>query len=79
MDCVFTRNIEIANNVLEITKVIRNERERLMEELPNSPTLRTVVLDLTRIADNGAGIAVIAINRALEKTSKICAIITSED
>jgi len=79
MDCVFTRNIEIANNVLEITKVIRSERERLMEELPNSPTLRTVVLDLTRIADNGAGIAVIAINRALEKTSKICAIITSEE
>jgi len=74
MDCVFSRNIEIANNVLEITKVIRNERERLMEELPESPILRTVVLDLTRIADNGAGIAVIAINRALEKTSKICSV-----
>jgi len=78
MDCVFSRNIEIANNVLEITKVIRNEHERLMEELPESPILRTVVLDLTRIADNGAGIAVIAINRALEKPSKICSIRGSE-
>jgi len=77
MDCVFSRNIEIANNVLEISKVIRNEHERLMEELPESPILRTVVLDLTRIADNGAGIAVIAINRALEKASKICAVATT--
>ena len=40
--------------------------------------MRRVVLELTRIADNGAGIAVIAINRALEKTSKFCAIITPE-
>jgi len=78
MDCVFSGNIEIANNVLEITKVIRNEHEGLMEELPESPILRTVVLDLTRIADNGAGIAVIAINRALEKPSKICSISSSE-
>ena len=78
MDCVFSRDVEIANNVLEITKVIRNEHESLMRELPESPILRTVVLDLTRIADNGAGIAVIAINRALEKTSKICSIIGSE-
>jgi len=78
MDCVFTGNIEIANNVLEISKVIRNEHERLMKELPESPILRTVVLDLTRIADNGAGIAVIAINRALEKPSKICSVSGSE-
>jgi len=74
MDCVFSRDIEIANNVLEITKVIRNEQERLMVELPESPILRTVVMDLTGIADNGAGIAVIAINRALEKTSKVCSV-----
>jgi len=74
MDCVFNGDIAIANNVLEITKVIRNEHERLMKEFPESPFLRTVVLDITRIADNGAGIAVIAINRALEKTSKICSV-----
>jgi len=74
MDCVFNGDIAIANNVLEITKVIRNEHEKLMKEFPESPFLRTVVLDITRIADNGAGIAVIAINRALEKASKICSV-----
>jgi len=78
MDCVFNGNIETANNVLEITKVIRNEHERLMKELPEFPILRTVVLELARIADNGAGIAVIAINRALEKPSKICSVSGAE-
>jgi len=77
MDCVFTGNIEIANNILEISRVIRSEHEKLMEELPESPIMRRVVLELTRIADNGAGIAVIAINRALEKPSKICTVGTS--
>jgi len=78
MDCVFNGDIAIANNVLEISKVIRSEHEKLMKELPESPILRTIVLDLTRIADNGAGIAVIAINRALEKPSKICSVSGSE-
>lgn len=77
VDCVFSGNIEIANNILEITKVIRNEHERLMKELPESPILRTLVLEIARIADNGARIAVIAINRALEKPSKICSVISS--
>jgi len=70
VDCVFSGDIETANNILEITKVIRYEHERLMKELPESPILRTLVLEVVRIADNGAGIAVIAINRALEKPSK---------
>jgi len=48
------------------------EEDRLMRELPEIPHLRAIALCLTRIADRGAGIAVIAINRALEKPSKIC-------
>ncbi len=72
MDCVFTGNIEVANNLLEITEVIGREHERLMKGFPELPVLRTVVLELARIADTGAGIAVIAINKALEKSSKIC-------
>ena len=72
MDCVFTGNIEVANNLLEITRVIRIEHEKLMEELPELPILRTVVLELNRIADHGSSIAVVAINKALEKPSKIC-------
>jgi len=74
MDCVFTGDVDVANNVLEITKVIGSESERLMKELPEMPILRTVVLELARIADTGSGIAVIAINKALEKSSKICSI-----
>lgn len=74
MDCVFTGDIDLANNVLEITKVIGNESEKLMKELPETPSLRTVVLEVARIADTGAGIAVIAINKALEKSSKFCSL-----
>jgi len=74
MDCVFTGDVDVANNVLEITKVIGSESERLMKELPEMPILRTIVLELARIADTGSGIAVIAINKALEKSSKICSI-----
>jgi len=77
MDCLFSGDIQVANNVLEITKVMRSEHERLMKELPELPILRTVLLELARIADNGAGIAVIAINRALEKASKICSVDSS--
>ena len=74
MDCVFTGDVDVANNVLEINKVIGSESERLMKELSEMPMLRTVVLELARIADTGSGIAVIAINKALEKSSKICSI-----
>jgi len=74
MDCVFTENIEVANNLLEIARAIRNEHERLMEELPEFPIMRTVVLELNRIADHGSSIAVLVINKALEKPSKICSI-----
>ena len=75
MDCFFTGNVRIANNVLEIRKVVKKEHERLMKELPETPHLRTAVSWLTRIADNGAGIAAIAVNRALEKPSKVCSLI----
>jgi len=72
MDCFFSGDIKIANSVLEARKVIKMEEERLMRELPEIPHLRAIALCLTRIADRGAGIAVIAVNRALEKPSKIC-------
>jgi len=74
MDCVFSGDIDVANNVLEITRVIGTESEKLLKALPEMPILRTVVLELAIIADTGAGIAVIAINKALEKSSKICSI-----
>ncbi len=72
MDCFFTGDIKIAHNLLEIRKNIKKEHEILMKELPQIPHLRSIVWTLTRIADNGAGIAMMAINRALEKPSKMC-------
>lgn len=72
MDCVFSGNIEVANSLLEMARVIRDEHASLINELSGLPLLRTIVLELNRIADHGASIAVIAINKALEKPSKIC-------
>jgi hypothetical protein len=57
---------------MEIARTIRDEHESLMNELAQLPLQRTVVLELNRIADHGASIAVIAINKALEKPTKIC-------
>jgi phosphate uptake regulator len=77
MDSVFTRDFQVANNVLEISKIIRKEHVDLLKELTELPILRTIILELARIADTGAGIAVIAINKALEKPSKICSVAIS--
>jgi len=71
-DCIFSGDIEVANSLLEMARVIRSEHEMLLEELPEHPLLRTIVLELNRIADHGSSIAVIAINKALEKPSNIC-------
>jgi len=74
MKCFFTGDMEIANSVLEMRKAIKAEDETLMRELPEVPHLRCITIGLTRIADSGADIAVIAINRALEKSSKMCSV-----
>jgi len=72
MDCVFSGDIGVANNLLEMARVIRDEHEKLLKEVQELPILRTVILELNRIADHGSSIAVIAINKALEKPSKVC-------
>jgi len=72
--CFFTGDMEIANSVLEMRKAIKAEDETLMKELPEVPHLRCITIGLTRIADSGADIAVVAINRALEKPSKMCSV-----
>jgi len=72
VDCFFIGDIKIANSLLQMLKFIELERDRLLLELPEIPHLRSILWNITRIADNGAGIALIAINNALEKKSKIC-------
>ena len=70
VDCVFTRDLKVANGVLEMKNVLEMESERLMRELPEIPFLRAIISCLDKIADKGATIADVAINRALEKPSK---------
>jgi len=70
LDCIFTRDLRVANNVLEMKSVLQIESEKLMRELPEIPYLRAIISCLNKIADKGATIADIAINRALEQPSK---------
>lgn len=70
IDCVFARDLKVANGILEMRKVLEAESDELMRELPEIPYLRAIVSCLNKTADLGATIADIAINRALEKPSK---------
>jgi len=72
VDAFFIGDIKIANSLLEMLTFIELERDRLMQELPELPNLRGILWDINRIVDNGAGIALIAINNTLEKKTKIC-------
>ena len=72
VDCFFIGDVKIANSILEMQKFIESERDKLMQKLPEIPHLRLILWNITRIADNGKGIAFIAINSALERKTKIC-------
>lgn len=72
IDAFFIGDIKIANSFLEMLSFIELERDRMMEELPELPHLRGILWDINRIADNGAGIALIAINNTLERKTEIC-------
>jgi phosphate uptake regulator len=72
VDAFFIGDIKIANSLLEMLTFIELERDKLISELPELPHLRCILWDINRIADNGVGIALIAINNTLEKKTKIC-------
>jgi len=72
MDCIFSGDIKLANSVLEMRQVADMEEEKLMRDLPDVPHLGAVALLNARIAESGAGIAVIALDRALEKAGDLC-------
>jgi len=72
VDCFFIGDIKIANSLLEMLSFVELERDRLMQELPEIPHLRLILWNITRIADNGASIALTAINNTLERKTKIC-------
>jgi len=80
MECVYTGNVELANGAIEtFKKIIETEEEELMNripvEIPNSHAvarLTRIAWGIRRIAELGAEIAEIAINRSLTRSSKLC-------
>ena len=70
VDCIFTKDLTIANSLLEMHEVLENEFEKEMHELPEIPYLRTIVSTLSKIADKGAIIAKVAINTILTKSDE---------
>jgi len=72
MDCISTGDIRVANGILEMRRTLDLEEEKLMRQLPDIPHLGAIVLGITRIAESGAGIAVIALDRALERSNDFC-------
>ncbi|MCK4443955.1 MAG: hypothetical protein KAW09_05395, partial [Thermoplasmata archaeon] len=80
MKCLYTGDIELANEAIETYReTVEVEEEELVkrfaEDLSNTracPHLRRVALGLRRIAELGAEISEIAINRVLEKQNKYC-------
>lgn len=70
VDCIFIRDLKIANSLLEMHYVLQSKFEQEMRELPEIPYLRTIVSNLSKIADKGAVIAQLAINTTLMKSDK---------
>ncbi|MEM3730984.1 MAG: phosphate uptake regulator PhoU [Candidatus Bathyarchaeia archaeon] len=70
IECIFTRDLKVANQLLEMQKTLEVDANRLMREAPEIPYVRFMLSCLSKIADKGATIAEIAINRALEDPSK---------
>lgn len=70
VDCLFTRDLRVANGLLELENTLEIESNIFMRDAPEIPHLRAIILTLNKIADKGATIADIAINRALQEPSK---------
>jgi len=70
VDCIFTKDLKIANSLLEMHKVLESQIEYEMHQLSENPYLRTIVSTLSKIADKGAVIAKLAINTTLMKSDE---------
>lgn len=81
VNCIFSKDVSVASCAIEITEDVEKEEEKLMktifsetQNVSEVADLRTIVWSLRRIAEYGAGIAEVAINRDLEISSKICSL-----
>lgn len=86
MECLYTGDIRLANVAIETyEKTVEVEEQDLVKKLAGKisnteacPYLRRIALGMRRIAELGAEISEIAINRVLEKSSKFCEIRSSK-
>ncbi len=82
MECLYTGDIKLANiAIMTYEETVEVEEEELVKKMVGNisnkeacPYLRRVALGIRRIAELGAEISEIAINRVLEKSSKFCEI-----
>jgi phosphate uptake regulator len=72
IDCFFSGDIKVANSLSETLTAVEHERDRLTQELPEISRLCCILWNISRVAYNGTGIALKAINNALEKDTEIC-------
>ena len=63
-------DIKVANSLLQLKETIEIECNKFLQVAPVVPHLRSIVSTLQKIADKGATIAEIAINRSLETHGK---------
>ncbi|MEA2090431.1 MAG: phosphate uptake regulator PhoU [Thermoproteota archaeon] len=70
VDCIFTKDLKIANSLLEMHKVLESEIEQETYKEQEIPHLRTIISTLSKIADKGATIANLSINTTLMKSDK---------
>lgn len=76
---VFTHDVKLANRAIENARLVEVEAEKLAEEVHQKvrdpvlvANLRAVIFSMRRVAEHGSEIAVIGINRYLERPSTIC-------
>lgn len=79
MNCIFTGDINLANNAIESKVVLEVEEEKLMKRLNAQireesvwDALRSFAFGAKKMAEYGAEIAEIAINWVLVKPSRLC-------
>jgi phosphate uptake regulator len=70
IDCFFTEDFKVANEVIEMEKQFEAQSDKLVRGMPHIPFLRAIISCLGNIAEISVGIAEIAINRALEDPNK---------
>lgn len=85
VECLFTGDLKKANIAIEMKESVDREEDKLTEVFSAKQTdpvtcynLRNIGWSLRSIAEYGASLALIAVNRYLEKSTKLCRLVDLE-